>query len=88
MTEDVPVETSSEERSEEEDESAFWQQPPPSDTKTFMSFIWKGIKKIFKGQAKLRKRVKEQNERLEQIELRHSQSVGPSTSAGPSRRQR
>jgi len=60
MIEDVPAESSLKEQSEEEDESAFWQQPPPSDTKTFMSSIWKGMKKIFKGQAKLRKKVEEQ----------------------------
>jgi len=59
LTEDVPAETFLEEQSEEEDESAFRQQPP-SDTKAFMSSIWKGMKKIFKGQDKLRKRMEEQ----------------------------
>ena len=52
LTEDVPAETSSVEQSEEEGESAFWQQLPPSDTKAFMSSIWKGMKKIFKRQIK------------------------------------
>jgi len=91
MTGDVPAGTSSEEQSEEdEEESAFWQQPPPSDTKTFMSSIWKGIKKIFNGQAKLRKKVDEKNERLERNEedLRRSQSMGTSTSIDHSRRPR
>jgi len=59
MTEDVPAKSSSEEQSEEEDEGAFWHQPPLSDTKTFMSSIWKGMKKIFKGRAKLREKVEE-----------------------------
>jgi len=68
MTKDVPAEFSSEEQSEEEDESAFWQQPPRSDTKAFISSIWKAMKKIFTRQAKLRKRVEEQNKRLERIE--------------------
>ena len=90
MTEDIPAEFFLEERSEEEDEGAFWQQPLPSDTKAFMSSIWKGMKKIFKGQTKLRQRVEEQNARLKRIEegLQHSQSMGPSTSASPSRHPR
>ena len=65
MTEGVPTETSSEAQSEEEDERAFQQQPPTSDTKAFMSSIWKGMKIFFKGQVRLKKKVKEQNERLQ-----------------------
>ena len=73
---------------EEEDEPAFWQQDPPTDSRAFMSIIWRGMKKIFRGQVRLRKQVEEQTSRLDRIEegLRHSQSAGPSTTAGPSRR--
>ena len=46
-----------------------------------MSTIWRGMKKIFRGQIKLRKQVEEQTSRLDRIEegLRRSQSAGPST---------
>ena len=56
----------------------------PSDNKTFMSSIRRGMIKTFEGQAKLREKVEEQNERLEWIEegLWHSQAMGQSTSAG------
>jgi len=48
------------------------------------------MKKIFKGQIKLRRQLDDQNTHLEHIEemFRHSHSVGPSTSAGPNRRRR
>jgi len=85
--EDIPVESSSEESLEEEDEPQFWRQDPPHDTHAFMSSIWKGMKKIFRGQVRLRKKVEEQSSRLDNIEatLRRSQSAGPSTTAGPKR---
>ena len=62
----------------------------PTDSPAFMSTIWRGMKKIFKGQVRLRKQVEEQTTRLDRIEecLRRSQSAGPSTTAGPSRRRR
>ena len=86
--EDVPVESSSEESLQEEDEPEFWRQDPPTDSRAFMSTIWKGMKKIFRGQVRLRKKVEEQSSRLDRIEagLRRSQSAGPSTTAGPKRR--
>ena len=73
---------------EDDDDPAFWQQDPPTDSRAFMSTIWRGMKKIFKGQVRLRKKVEEQATRLDRIEegLRRSQSAGPSTTAGPSRR--
>ena len=88
QSEDDPVESSSEELLEEEDEPAFWQQDPPADSRAFMSTIWRGMKKIFQGQIRLRKQVAEQTSRLDRIEesLRRSQSAGPSTNAGPRRR--
>ena len=55
QSEDAPVESSSEELLEEEDEPAFWQQDPPTDSRAFMSTIWRGMKKIFWGQIRLRK---------------------------------
>ena len=55
QVEDVPTESSSEEQMEEEDDPEFWQQSPPSNSTAFMSSIWKGMKKIFKGQIKLRR---------------------------------
>jgi len=75
---------------EEEDDPELWRQPTPSNSTAFMSFIWKGMKNIFKGQIKLRRQFDEQNTRLEHIEetLRCSHSAGPSTSAGPSQRRR
>ena len=75
---------------DEEDDPHFWQQPPPTETHVFMSSIWKGIKKIFKGQIRLRRQLDAQDSRLERIEdtLRRSHSAGPSTSTGPSRRRR
>ena len=86
--EDVSAESSSEELLEEDDEPAFWQQPPPTDSRAFMSFIWKGMKKNFKGQISLRKQMEEHTTCLDRIEesLRRSRLAGPSTSAGPSRR--
>ena len=86
--EDVPVESSSEESLEEEDEPAFWHQDPPADSHAFMSTIWRGMKKILRGQVRLRNQVEEQMSRLDRIEdgLRRSQSAGPSTTAGPKRR--
>jgi len=53
QSEDIPAESSSEEQLEEEDEPEFWRQPPPTDSRAFMSSIWKGMKKIFKGQTRL-----------------------------------
>jgi len=86
--EDVPVESSSEESLEEEDEPEFWRHDPPAESRAFMSSIWKGMKKIFRGQVRLRKKVEEQSSRLDSMEaaLRRSQSAGPSTTAGPKRR--
>jgi len=55
QVEDVLAESSSEEQRDEEDDPEFLQQPPPSNSTAFMSFIWKGMKKIFKGQIKLRR---------------------------------
>jgi len=56
QSEDVPVESSSEELlEEEEDEPAFWRQDPPADSRAFMSTIWRGMKKIFRGQIRLRR---------------------------------
>jgi len=85
--ENEPVELDSEESLEEIDEPQFWRQEPPTDTRAFMSTIWKGMKKIFKGQVRLRKKVEEQSSRLSSMEaaLRRSQSAGPSTTAGPKR---
>ena len=59
--EDVPAESSSEELLEDDDQ-AFWQQDPPTDSRAFMSTIWRGMKKIFRGQVKLQKQVEEQDE--------------------------
>ena len=88
--EDVPAQSSSEEQMEEENDPEFWQQPPLSNSTAFMPSIWKGMKKIFKGQIKLRRQLDEQNTRLERIEetLRRSHSASLSTSAGLSRRRR
>ena len=61
QSEDVPVESSLEELLEEEDEPAFWQHDPPADSRAFMSTICRGMKKIFRGQIRLRKQVAEQN---------------------------
>jgi len=85
--ENEPVEVDSEESLEEIDEPEFWRQEPPTDLRAFMCTIWKGMKKIFKGQVRLRKRVEEQSSRLSSMEaaLRRSQSAGPSTTAGPKR---
>jgi len=85
--EDILAESSSEELLEEDDEPAFWQQPPPTDSRAFMSSIWKDMKKIFKDQIRLRKQL-EHTTRLDCIEegLRRSRSAGPSTLACPSRR--
>ena len=50
LPEDVPADSSSEEQLEEvEDKTEFWRQPPPTYTHSFMSTIWKGMKKIFRG---------------------------------------
>ena len=90
--EDIPAESSSEESLEEVDEPHFWRQEPPIESRAFMSSIWKGMKKIFRGQVRLRKKVEEESSRLssrlDDIEatLRRSQSAGPSTTAGPKRR--
>ena len=85
--EDIPVESSSEESLEEVDEPQFWRQDPPTESQAFMSAVWKGMKKIFRGQVRLRKKVEENSSRLDSIEaaLRRSQSAGPSTTAGPKR---
>ena len=61
---DIPV-ASSEESFEEEDEPEFWRQDPPADSRAFMSTIWKGMKKIFRGHVRLRKKVEEQSSRLD-----------------------
>ena len=53
--EDAQAESSSEELLEEDDEPIFCQQPPPTDSRAFMSSIWKCMKKIFKGQIRLKK---------------------------------
>ena len=86
--EDAQAESSSEELLEEDNEPAFWQQPLPTDFRALMSSIWKGMKKNFKGQIRLRKQMEEQTTRLDCIEegLRRSQSAGLSTTTGPSRR--
>jgi len=55
QSENIPVESSSEELLEEADEPAFWQQDPPADSRAFMSTIWWGMKKIFRGQTRLGK---------------------------------
>ena len=77
------MESSSEESLEEEDEPAFWHQDPPTDSRAFMSTILRGMKKIFRGQVRLRKQVEEQSSRLDRIKagLQRSQSAGPSTTA-------
>ena len=87
MPENVLVESSSEESLEVEDEPQFWRQEPPTEPKAFMSTLWKGMKKIFRGQVRLRKKVEEQSSRLDGMEatLRRTQSAGPSTTAGPKR---
>ena len=79
--EDVPAESSSKELLEEEDEPDFWRHPPLAESRAFMSFIWKGMKKIFKRQIWHKKQMEEQSERLEHIKegLRRSRSAGPST---------
>ena len=79
--EDAQAEFSSEKLLEEDDEHAFWHQPPSTDSRAFMSSIWKGMKKIFKGQIRLRKQIEENTTRLNCIEegLRPSRSAGPST---------
>jgi len=92
LHENVPVESSSEESLAEIDEPQFWRQEPPTDTRSFMSSIWKGMKKIFKGQVRLKKKVEEESSRLSsrlddiEARLRRTQSAGPSTTAGPKRR--
>ena len=55
--EDVPAESSSEEHMDEEDDPHFWHQPPLIETHAFMSSIWTGMKKIFRGQIRLRRRL-------------------------------
>ena len=65
---DAQAESSSEELLDEEDDPAFWQQTPPTDSRAFMSATWKGMKKNFKGQVRLRKQVEEQTTRLDRIE--------------------
>jgi len=40
---------------DEEDELHFWQQSSPIDSTVFISSIWKGMKKIFRGQIRLRR---------------------------------
>ena len=57
-----------EELLEEEDEPTFWQQDPPADSRAFMSTIWRGMKKIFREQIRLRKQVAEQTSHLDRIE--------------------
>ena len=64
--EDVSIESSLEEQIEE-DEPEFWQQPPSTESHTLMSSICKGMKKIFRGQIRLRRQVEKQNARLERI---------------------
>ena len=92
MPENVPVESSSEESLEVEDEPQFWRQEPPTEHTAFMSTIWKGMKKIFRGQVRLRKKVDEESSRISsrldgiEARLRRTQSAGPSTTAGPKRR--
>ena len=88
--EDVPTESSLEEQIDTEDEPQFWWQPPPTEINAFMSSIWKGMKKIFRGQIRMRRQLEDQNSRLECIEdtFRCSRSAGPSTSVGSSRRRR
>ena len=83
---DTSTESSSEELLEDDDNPTFWQQDPPTDSRAFMSTIWRGMKKIFKGQVRLQKKVEEQATRLDRIEegLRRSQSARPSTAGGPS----
>jgi len=57
LSEDVPADSSSEEQLEEEDEPDFWCQPPPTYTHSFMFIIWKGMRKIFRGQTRLRRQM-------------------------------
>ena len=59
QSKDAPVESSSEKPLEDEDDPAFWQQDPLADSRAFMSTIWRGMKKIFRGQVRLRKQVEE-----------------------------
>ena len=74
----------------DEDELIFWQQPPPTDSTAFMSSIGKDMKKIFRGQSRLRRQLDDQSTRLEHIEktLRRSRSTCPSTLTDPSRRRK
>ena len=56
LPEDVLADSFSKERlEEEEDEPEFWRQPSPTDTHSFMSTIWKGIRKISRDQTRLRR---------------------------------
>ena len=84
--EDILAECYSEELLEEEDEHDFWRQPPPTESRAFMSSIWKGMKKIFKRQIRLKKQIEMQSAWLEHVEegLRRSRSAGPSNLAGSS----
>jgi len=96
LPEDVPIESSSKEKLEEEDleekedEPELWRQPSPTDSRAFMSSIWKGMNKIFKGQTRLQWQIEEQFMNLDRIGegLRRSRSIGLSTSAGPGYHQR
>jgi len=47
--EDAQAESSSEELLEKDDDPAFWQQPLPTDSRAFMSSIWRGMKEILRG---------------------------------------
>ena len=87
LPEDVPIESSLDEQKEQEVEPELWRQLPPTNSHAFMSFCWKGMKNIFRGQIRLRKQ-EEQTTRLDRIEegLCHSQSAVSSASTGPSRR--
>ena len=55
QSEDIPAKCSSEELLEEEDKPDFWCQTPPTESHAFMPSIWKGMKKIFKEQIRLKK---------------------------------
>ena len=73
-----------------EDEPQFWRQPPPIETNAFMSSIWKGMRKVFRGQIRLSRQLEDLSTRLKCIEdtLRRSRLAGPSTSTSPSKRRR
>ena len=85
--EDAQAVSSSDKLLEEMMTRLFGSRPYPR-FRAFMSTIWKGMKKIFKGQVRLKKQMEEQTTHLDHIEegLRQSQSAGPSTTVGPSRR--